>query len=310
MSVAIIILQYGNHQATIDCIDSVEKFNSYPIKYIVVDNGSPNHDDSEAIARYLNKKFHGQFLQLSDNQAIPATLPCATLLQSATNDGYARGNNKGLTIAYTDEQIDKILILNNDIIFVDDIIPRLVADVDSLEECALVSPLLYKKNLRDIDPNCARFEGRLRDTIIYNFRFLKTTHRIERATFIPVKPMSGIIPVQLVSGSCIMCDKTTFRHIGSFDPGTFLYCEENILWEKIKRENLKNYVDTDIRAIHLGASTIGKLLSPKLLKMALESQYYFYKNYHTGSRWKLFLLRLSQWWVVSAFTIKLRLKRH
>lgn len=310
MSVAIIILQYGNHRATIDCIESVEKFNSCPVKYIVVDNGSPSPEHPDAVASYLQNKFPGQAIQLSDNPTPPPSLPTATLIRSNSNDGYARGNNKGLQIAYADPQIDKILILNNDIIFVDDIIPSLVNDVLSLPRCALVSPLLYKKNLTDIDPNCARFEGRLRDSIIYNLRFLKTTPRIDRDTFIPILPNSGIIPIQLVSGSCIMCDKETFRLIGSFDPGTFLYCEENILWEKIKRANLCNYVDTNLRAIHIGASTIGKSLSPRLLKMALKSQYYFFRTYHNLSWWKKAALRLSQWWALAAFSLKHRLARH
>lgn len=309
-SVAVIVLQYGNSQATIDCIRSVERYNSYPIKYIIVDNGSPDSESISSISDFIDETFGTSAIKIKDDTPSPFHLPKVTFLQSAVNDGYARGNNKGLKLAYGDTEIDKILILNNDILFVEDIIPRLVNDIDTLDDCALISPILYKKDFENLDPNCARYEGRFRDTLVYNFKFLRTTKRIERATFMPIRPDEGLIAVQLISGSCIMCDKTLFKSIGSFDPGTFLYCEENILWEKIKPLHLRNYIDTDIKAIHLGAGTIKKVFSPRLLKMAFKSQNYFVKTYMRHGRIKLVLLKISEWWVLAAFTVKKRLTRH
>ena len=37
---AIIILNYNNPDATIACVESVERFNTAPVRYIIVDNGS------------------------------------------------------------------------------------------------------------------------------------------------------------------------------------------------------------------------------------------------------------------------------
>ena len=42
MSTGIVILNFNNAAATIDCIRSIEKFNTAPVKYYVVDNGLRN----------------------------------------------------------------------------------------------------------------------------------------------------------------------------------------------------------------------------------------------------------------------------
>ena len=53
----------------------------------------------------------------------------------------------------------------------------------------------------------------------------------------------------------MLVEKMLFQQIGSFDPHTFLYYEENILWAKVQRLGLSNYIDTTVSCIHLGAAT-------------------------------------------------------
>lgn len=72
-------------------------------------------------------------------------LTYVTFLISKTNDGYAKGNNKGLKLADLDDDIENILILNNDVLFVQDIIPELINGLKNLNKAGIVSPVLYKK---------------------------------------------------------------------------------------------------------------------------------------------------------------------
>ena len=303
-SVAVIILQYGNSEATLNCIRSVEQYNSYPIKYIVVDNASPLEEDREKLVAAMKQISDDDVSVVSDNDIPSKILPKATIVLSEKNDGYARGNNKGLKFAYADEEIKYILILNNDTLFVEDIIPQLVHDIETVENCALVSPLMYKKDLVSIDRFCARYEGRVRDTIVYNLLLFHIPDYIKRATFIPVKYGSGLKVVELISGSCIMCRKDLFEQIGSFDPNTFLYCEENILWEKIKLTGKVNYIDTDLKCIHLGAATTSKHFSKHLIQESFRSQNYFVKNYLPYGRIKVALLKLTNVWILTALTMR------
>lgn len=284
---AIIILQYGNSRATIECIESVQRYNTAPVRYIVVDNASPDPADADAVGRYLE------------------TLPVeAMLVRSPVNDGYARGNNRGLEPAYADPRVDTVLILNNDILFVEDIIPRLRDDIGRLDRCALVSPLLYKPGLTGIDFSCARNTMSFRYMLAFNLLVLHATPGMNRRLAVPVVPYRGAMPVELISGSCIMCRKALFEIIGGFDPGTFLYMEENILSERLRRLDLVSYIDTDIKCIHVGAATISKTRSRAMLMRMFDSQYYFVRNYMNHGCVKGAIYRLSQLWVKIVLTIR------
>lgn len=56
----------------------------------------------------------------------------------------------------------------------------------------------------------------------------------------------------------MLIKKDLFNEIGLFDPHTFLYYEQNIIFKKIKNIKYKNYVIPSLRAIHLGAASTQK----------------------------------------------------
>lgn len=281
---AIIILNYNNDKDTINCIESVEKFNTAPIKYVIVDNGSSKKECIKHIDRYLKDSFHDNYKCINEFENTDK-LTYVTFLISNTNDGYAKGNNKGLKLVYNDPEIENILILNNDILFVQDIIPELINNLYGLKDAAIVSPTLFKKNLIDIDYTCARKALTLKQRfIIYALLFKDVFGLISKIhnnnNLLHKKNLSTIIEIELPSGSCMLLNKSFFKSIDSFDPNTFLYCEEDILYTKIKKLGKKNYLNTNLKCIHLGASTTSSQSPSKfILKCSLESNHYFLKNY-------------------------------
>lgn len=72
-------------------------------------------------------------------------MPYVTYIESSTNDGYASGNNKGLNLTKCDDEIEYVMILNNDVLFIQDIIPQLENKYNQLKDAAILSPILYKK---------------------------------------------------------------------------------------------------------------------------------------------------------------------
>ena len=153
--VGIIILNYNNWEDTVNCIKSVEKYNTAEVKYIVIDNGSTREGTVEALDKYLAKTFKNNYRKMTENENVEI-LSYMTFLVSPTNDGYARGNNKGLRLAYKDSEIDELLILNNDILFIQDIIPLLLRKKKKTDNCGIISPILYEGDKTTIDYNCAR----------------------------------------------------------------------------------------------------------------------------------------------------------
>lgn len=300
MVTAIIILNYNNYKDTINCIESVERYNTSSIKYIVVDNGSTTPNCVDSLQHYFANRFADNYIVIKGKGVAPATLPYVTLMISKKNEGYARGNNIGLRMAYDDPTIDNVMVLNNDILFVEDIIPELKRTLSTVPDAAIVSPVLYKKNEIEIDYTCARRKSTLQEEIIYNILHWITPKyvdkKLSRRYMLLNSSEGNLLPIDLPSGSCMLLTKELFQKIDSFDPNTFLYWEEQILYEKIERINKKNYIRKDLKCIHLGgASTSMSVKSFFTLKCGNDSSFYYWKNYAQVSYLELVLLRLSMY---------------
>lgn len=299
---ALVILNYNNYVDTINCIESVEKYNTAPIKYIIVDNGSTDKNAISVIHSFLGKEFKGDYLYLEEDNKIPDSLPKVTFLVSKTNDGYARGNNKGLNLAYRDATIDNILILNNDVLFIEDIIPELVdAYYHKLKDVAILSPILYKKDLKELDYNCAKKNETIWDATkknLFHYYYLLTKQNEQqisphRYLLLNGIPKQDFLRIELPSGSCMFINKKLFQEIGSFDSNTFLYWEENILFKKIERIHKVNYLCTKIKCIHLGASSTSLTPSLFIINCGIESKLYYMRYYSGCNKLSYWLFKMS-----------------
>lgn len=304
---AVIILEYNNSEDTINCIESVLQYNSSPIRLIVVDNGSSNRAAVSALEDYFAERFAGDWLTLHDSDIPPARLPYLTFLESGTNDGYAGGNNKGLALADADPDIDAVLILNSDILFVEDVIPALRVAL-ARPDAAIVSPVLFRKGLAEADGNCARRSLSANEVVWMLFPYPYDAFRIGRRRRLRFNHHSGLMPIELPSGSCMLLRKDMFRRLGWFDPSTFLYFEEDILFEKVKSLGLSNYLVTDVRCIHLGATTTKSSSSRFVVGCAYSSAAYYLEKYKSASYIQLSLLRLFSGIMSLKFLIQEKLK--
>lgn len=264
MKTGILILNYNNATDTINCIHSIQQFNTAEIKIIIVDNASTNNEVVNELFNFIREEYLTESIIVNEGDMISHTLPLITLFLSKDNGGYAQGNNKGLELFYKDDEIDNVLILNNDVLFVEDIIPKLDLRLNELNDIAILSPLLYKKDLVAIDYNCARTNVGILDLILTYFLLSVRINPYTSSKHLiliehPELLQNELVEIQLPSGSCMMFKKRLFQKIGGFDPHTFLYYEENILHRKIEKMGLKNFLCTDIKCIHLGASTTSKI---------------------------------------------------
>ena len=311
MNTALIILNYNNYEDTLNCLDSIDKYNTAPVKYIIVDNGSSRPNTVEALNVGLRNRYGDDYQLLKACDAQPGNLSRVTLLDSGSNDGYACGNNKGLTLAYQDDSIGYVMILNNDVLFVEDIIPPLIDKMNELKDCAIISPVLYKKDLKGIDYNCARKEVTIKDFLRMNFLhyWYKARHKEINENRLLIKNRGveigkDVVTIELPSGSCMLTEKEFFREIGSFDPNTFLYYEEDILWQKIKKTGKRNYIDTRCKCIHLGAQSTSSEPNMFLHKIGINSKKYYIKQYLKPSPMMYALYLLSERFYTLSFRLQ------
>lgn len=295
---AIIILNYNSKSDTINCIKSILTHNTACVKFIVVDNGSIRSEHVSEIESYLRNSFDS-FKVIRDIDQLLPELPEATLITSQTNDGYARGNNKGLQFAFEDDTIDKILILNNDTLFIEDIIPGLIKKLDSLDDGAFITPLIVSKD-GEIDHTCARFGFSEWDIILPFLTFKRDffhclTSIIRKNKILIQNPdliYRDVFPIYMPSGAFMLINKDTFQRLGGFDPNTFLYFEEPILAKKIERIGLRNYCVPSLKCVHLGGSSTSKAPSTFIQQCNMESADYFLNNY-CNMNW----IHKTAWWL-------------
>ena len=306
----VIILNYNNAADTIACIGSLRAVTDIECRYkiVVVDNCSSDKC-VEDIDHYI-ESFESNLL-LNEGDCVPPTLPYITHLRLSKNYGYAQGNNRGLDLVYADKDIDRILIINNDILFTQNIITPLNESLDSLSDCAIITPLLYKRDGENIDHNCARKALTKWQIIGLWAMMFRTTFgivpRIYRSQHIlpNIAESERFVRLELPSGSCMLCDKHLFQQIGSFDPNTFLYYEEDILWEKIRPTGLVNYLDRELSAIHLGAATTNtKVTSMFVAKANIDSARYYLRQYAKAGT--LFMATMEI--LFAAFKLKIKVR--
>lgn len=285
MATAILILNYNTASDTVACIQSIEAYNSVPINYIIVDNGSSDKDGIGLLDDFFRKSGKS-YSRMSDADTPSSPLPHFTFLVSQDNDGYARGNNKGLRIAFSDPGIDSILIINSDILFTEDMIPALLHVMDIKPDCGFVTPLVISK-WGTIDHTCARKAPTNWEVIIpflmMNQKWFNILAKLDFHQKIlkehPETAELPIFPVDIPSGACMLIDKNLMERIGGFDPNTFLYYEENILFKKLKAVSRNSYCTPVVRCTHLGAGSTQQLSTLFLKKCNLASADYYLSYY-------------------------------
>lgn len=143
---ALIILIYNNADSIRDFVGSFERYNTAPVKYIVVDNGSKS-EVTESVSAFLKQAMTSKgYQEVTDGYSNDAPLPYCTYLRSKTNSGFSGGNNKGLRLAYKDSEVDTVFVVNDDLIFVDDILPRLVNALRTLPRAGMICPISLLPN--------------------------------------------------------------------------------------------------------------------------------------------------------------------
>lgn len=288
----IVILNYNNSSDTINCVKSVLEYNTADVKYVVVDNGSTDRICVMEIDSVMKNLFPGEYWRIdeSDTKERLGTLPNAVFLIGKGNVGYAQGNNKGLQLLYEDDTVDYVLILNSDILFISDVIPQLEYYLSILPQCAIVSPLLLRGDKIHIDYTCARRAKTLKEFFFENLflhhDILGFLSRIHERTEILLDSSAcdrEYIEIELPSGSCMLLNKLFFKKIGSFDPNTFLYYEENIIYKKICREKGCSYLIPSLKVVHLAGTTTRKETSFFVEKSGRNSFLYYLREYSNAN---------------------------
>lgn len=216
-----VILNWNRPQDTINCLRSLAVQSHPNLKMLVVDNGSS--DDS--VAR------------------IQAACPDVKVLANPTNQGFARGMNKGLRQALA-AGADFILTLNNDTLVAPDAVSRLLDHADST--VGLLAPIIYYA----ADPQ----------------RVWSLGGQIHPWTLEVIGSMRGrvdygqwpdVLTCDFVPGCAMLLARETLEKAGLFDERFFMYYEDSDLCLRIRRAGFRILSVTTAKVQHQVALSSG-----------------------------------------------------
>lgn len=272
--VGIVILNFNNSHQTLECIDTIRRHCSgSDYRICVVDNASG----------------------ADQLQILREGCPGVKIIPAQENLGYACGNNLGLRYFAAERDIDCILVLNDDTRMTMDIIRPMESYLMSHPECGVVCPLVLAPD-GSIDPACAR---RQKDALALVMQASSLWRRlgVKPRDFLPTVGIRSQreVHTQVPPGSCMMLRSEVWKKIDFLDENTFLYFEEHILCEKLRREGLGCVLLPQLEIIHLGAQTTRQQSSSAIYRHFRHSYLYFVKNYSGVSPLIRPYLRFRTW---------------
>ena len=199
---------------------------------------------------------------------IKAKYPNILLIENKQNIGFARANNLGFKQVKT----EFFALLNPDCILDESSILKLIKVIKSENNIALAGAEAFGANINDnleisnINPDNIAIKNYLKEDKLY-------------------------FTTKFISG-CFMLGKTAiFKEIGLFNAGFFLYCEDNELCKRVKKNNYEIIVVKATQQIHFSRKSVAQK-SNKLVKAINWHKYGYSKCYYTECVHNRFIAKL------------------
>lgn len=270
--IEVIIINFGNPERTIRFVQEECAKIKAPHRVAVVDNGS----GLEAL-----EKLKAGLSGLAD--IIPAN----------KNLGFAKANNLGAEYAIKQDS-DLLLFVNNDIVFTDpDVVDHLAARLESLPDAGMIGPKVVGLDgrLQSPEPYKSFCQNHLLPywgKLVYGQEKLDAKMQKDYAE----KAQEGWH--YRIMGSFMMMRAADFTACGGMDPGTFLYAEEAILSERLKKIGKGVWYEPSVQVLHEHGATITSHYSRvRRRRMKLDSDIYYYKKYRGERGLKFAAARLT-----------------
>ncbi len=239
--ISFIILHYKNIIDTCECIESIKNLKDKNISIVVVDNNTLNKDDEKKLNKYK-----------------------VDLIKLDSNMGYAKANNVGCKHAIEKYKPDFLCVINNDTVIKDKDFCKKIRDDYKEYEFDLLGPRIDTNNGDSVNPfPVYKTLEEVENKIEYNYKLIK----IYKSRFLSFllsiylklhkskkeKPVNGekLEKGIALHGCAIVFSKKYYkRYKDVFYNETFLYHEEEFLYQRIMRDNLLSIYDPNFNIYH------------------------------------------------------------
>jgi GT2 family glycosyltransferase len=274
----IVLINYKNEDRVIDFVTRFLPTEEYDCHVVIVNNSPSTESNNKILSALLN------FANAKESVIGGSRL---YLLSAGGNLGYAKGNNLGCRFLLKQfPLLQQLYCLNDDLKFEDlDIFRKLGQEMDKSEIIGCIGPAIYGLDGKDQSP----------------YQYLSVWRRyVFRYLFYPFYKSNDVLPeaksgvYYRLNGSFVGFKAKVFQDINGFDEGTFLYGEELILAEKLKKFGYEWQFCRDLCVTHHHGLTISSHHDlEQRSTMQFKSNMYYYRNFIGVSAFSLFIAKLS-----------------
>lgn len=256
--IVFVILHYKNLNDTLEAIASIRKNTSKKNKIIVVDNASLNSND----AKVLSKR-------------------CDELIINSENLGFAKANNIGCKKAIEKYSPDFLCVINNDILICQKHFDEKIRRLYEETSFDILGPKILTDGGDSVNPfpvyqtddevihaikNAKMWIHIYRNPQLrYLYRFYKKIKPSKKQVFQNGKKRT--FQVGLHGCALVFSKKYYQKYADVFYPDTFLYHEEEFLYERAKRDQLIMMYDPEIEVFHKEGASLDQSFSVPEEKM-------------------------------------------
>jgi len=222
MDLSIIILNYKQKGLVKQCVKGIVTAQpQLEYELIVVDNNS-NDSSLLMVKRMFESETRPSAGQSKLPISSPLKIPAIRTIQSKDNNGFAVGNNLGISQA----QGRYLMILNPDIAIVPGVLEKMVAFMDDNSAVGVIGPKLINPD-GSVQYSCRRFPHFLipiyRRTFFGRVPFAKKA--VDRYLMKDFDHRSNK-EVDWLFGACLLIRKSVLEKIGTLDERFFMYFED------------------------------------------------------------------------------------
>lgn len=268
MSIGFEILHYQTLDDTTACVASITEHIKDPV-IVIVDNASPNQSGKKLAELYKDQKN-------------------ITVITSEENLGFAKGSNIGYKYLKEHFRCDFICCINNDTQLIKDGFEAKLTEIYSAEPFGILAPMVrlkdgsvqsfnpifhdleyYRKELQLYKDN-ESFSGYLRANgllLWLMFRFPRIMSAVRKCKQRIKKSYCSNMKNVVLHGCFLVFSKDyTELFDDAFDPRTFMYREEELLYLRTRAAHLTTLYSTDICIRHMENSSTNAVYSNKEAK--------------------------------------------
>ena len=272
--IGIIVINYHSEEKTIEFVRTELAKISEENAVVIVDNGS-----TEESRNRLLEAFKG-----ADQYVF--------VVPSEENLGFAKGNNLGAQVAANQFGPDVLLFANNDIRIVEmDAVDRMASKLRSLDKAGALGPKVVGLDgrLQSPEPFISFWDRHI------GLYWRSLLHSKSRRPFWEEYSQTAEEGFHYrVSGSFFMVKAADYSACGGMDPNTFLYSEEMILSERLKRIGKGVYYFPEVSVVHEHGATTRKYYDKvRVRELKYQSEKYYYKTYIGTPRWQFWVADLT-----------------